>query len=137
MSKLTSTRRDFLKGFLATPAVVQFGHIMPVSAGPLPYMPGDLIGFDVGTWRATGWYAICEPLRRIEGRYLVFAERPYNPEKREVRIHARHCSLFHGLPGNRVNNPSMQDSLIRVPGQIGLSYREGLPAGRLALEDKK
>jgi len=109
---------------------------MPVSAGPLSYMPGDLINFDVGTWRATGWSAICEPLRRIEGRYLVFAERHYN-ENREVRIHARHCSLFHGLPGNRVNNPSMRHKLLRTPGQLGLRYPEDPPSRSLLAKESR
>lgn len=117
-------RRDFLKALLAAPAVIQYGHLMPVQAMPLTYLPGDLINFERGTWKATGWYAVCEPLRRIEGQYLVFAEHHYNPENREVRIHARHCSLFHGLPGNRVNNPSMRHRLIAAPGQLGLRYPE-------------
>lgn len=120
------TRRLFLKGALAAPFVAQYGWLMPVKAEPLPYLPGDLINFKLGTWKATGWYAICEPLRRIEGRYLVFAEHHYNPENREVRIHSQHCELFHGLPGNRVNNPSQRHRLIRDPGQIGYRYPEDL-----------
>lgn len=120
---MSATRRDFLKGLLAAPAVVQFGHLMPVSAGPLPYLPGDLINFETGTWRATGWYAVCEPLIRVDGRHLIFRRRHYG-EYSEVRIPARHCSLFHGLPGNRVNNPSMRHKLVREPGRIGLVYPE-------------
>lgn len=34
--------------------------------------------------------------------------------------------LFHGLPGNRVDNPSMQHRLIRAPGRLGLSYPEDI-----------
>lgn len=120
---MSATRRDFIKGVLAAPAVVQFGHLMPLALEPPPYMPGDLINFERGIWRATGWFAVCEPLRRIEGRHLVFREHQYG-EYSEVRIHARHCTLFHGLPGNRVNNPSMRHRLIREPGRIGLRYPE-------------
>lgn len=122
---MLSTRRDFLKGLIFAPAVVQYGHLMPVSAGPLPYLPGDLIDFDIGTWRATGWYARCEPLIRVEGRKLVFRKHQYG-EYSEVRIPAHHCSLFHGFAGNRVNNPSMRHRLIRRPNCIGLAYPEDL-----------
>lgn len=121
--EINTTRRAFLKGLLAAPAVVQFGHLMPLSFDPLPYLPGDLISFAIGTWRATDWYAICEPLLRVEGRHLIFREHQYG-EYSEVRIPARLCSLSHGLPGNRVNNPSMRHRLIRQPGRIGLGYPE-------------
>src|SRR5690606_25011638 len=112
---------------LAAPFVAQYGWLMPVKAGPLPYLPGDLINLKSGTWKATGWYAICEPLRRVEGQYLVFAKHHYNPENEEVRIHTRHCELFHGLPGNRVNNPSQRHRLIREPGRIGYRYPGDAP----------
>lgn len=118
------TRRFLIKGLVATPAVIQYGHLMPVQALPLPYLPGDLINFDIGTWKATGWSARCEPVRRIEGQYLIFKRWKYSAGNEEVRIHSRYCSLFHGLPGNRVNNPSMRHKLIRTPGQLGLHYPE-------------
>ena len=127
MSAILINRRGLLKGLIAAPAVIQYGHLMPVKAAPLPYLPGDLINFAVGTWRATGWYAICEPLRRVEGQHLIFAAHHYNPNNEEVRIPARFCSLFHGLPGNRVNNPSMRHKLIREPDHIGLRYPEDRP----------
>lgn len=124
MGGLILTRRSLLKGLVAAPAVIQYGHLMPVHALPLPYMPGDLINFEAGTWKATGWYAITEPLRRIEGQYLVFRKHQFSQTDEEVRIPARLCSLFHGLPGNRVNNPSMRHRLIREPGRLGLRYPE-------------
>jgi len=122
---LIISRRSLLKGLIATPAVVQYGHLMPVKAETLSYLPGDLINFESGTFKATGWYAVCEPLRRIDGQYLIFREHHYG-EYSEVRIHARHCSLFHGLPGNRVNNPSVRHRLVSQPGRIGLAYPEDL-----------
>jgi hypothetical protein len=82
-----------------------------------------VIDFDIGLWRAIGWYAVCEPLRRVEGQYLIFRKHQFG-EDSEVRIHERHCNLFHGLPGNRVNNPSMRHRLVREPGCIGLRYPE-------------
>ncbi len=124
---MSATRRSVLKGLLAAPAVIQYGHLMPVEALPLSFLPGDLIDFKPGLWRATGWYAICEPVRRIEGQYLIFARSHYNPNNEEVRIHSRHCDLFHGLPGNRVNNPSMRHRLVRNPGQLGFRYPEDRP----------
>lgn len=117
------SRRFVLKGLIAAPAVVQYGALMPVAAEPLHYFPGDLIDFSCDTWRSTGWSAVCEPLVRIEGKHLIFREHQYG-EYSEVRIPARLCSLFEGLPGNRVNNPSMRHRLIRTPGQIGLRYPE-------------
>lgn len=117
------SRRSLVKALVAAPAVVQYGHLMPVQALPLPYMPGDLINFDIGTWKATGWSARCEPLIRVEGRHLIFRESQYGAYG-EVRIPEWFCGLFHGLPGNRVDNPSMRHRLIREPGQIGLRYPE-------------
>lgn len=117
------TRRTLVKALAAAPAVIQYGHLMPVQALPLPFLPGDLINFDAGTWRATGWSARCEPLIRVEGRHLVFRRYQYGGDN-EIRVHERHCSLFHGLPGNRVNNPSMRHRLIQEPGRIGLRYPE-------------
>lgn len=124
MSNFLVTRRSLLKAVIAAPAVIQYGHLMPVQALPLPYLPGDLIKFEIGTWKATGWYAITEPLRRIDGQYLVFRKYQFSQTDEEARVPARLCSLFHGLPGNRVNNPSMRHKLIREPGQIGLRYAE-------------
>lgn len=118
------SRRFVLKGLIAAPAFVQYGHLMPVQALALPYLPGDLIEFHRGMWRENGWSAICEPVRRVEGQHLVFRRYAYSEPDNEIRIHARYCSLFHGLPGNRVNNPSMQHRLIREPGRIGLRYPE-------------
>lgn len=130
---MNTSRRQFLKGLIAAPAVIQYGHLMPVQALPLSYMPGDLIDFDIGTWKATGWSARCEPLIRAEGRYLVFREHQYGAYS-EVRIPERFCRLFHGLAGNRVNNPSMRHRLIHTPGQLGLSYPEDLRAARRWIE---
>lgn len=122
------TRRAFLRSALAAPFVAKASLLMPVQATPLAYMPGDLIGFDIGMWKATGWSARCEPVRRIEGQYLVFKKYHFDPRNEEVRIHQKHCTLFEGLPGNRVDNPSMAHRLIRRQGHIGLAYREDLDA---------
>jgi hypothetical protein len=118
------SRRFVLQGLFAAPAVIQYGHLMPVRAEPLPYLPGDLIEFSRDIWRETGWAAVAEPLRRIEGKTLVFGRAAWGDE---IRVPVRLCSLSHGLPGNRVNNPSMRHRLIRTPGTLGLRYPEDRP----------
>lgn len=122
------SRRSFLRGLvgiIAAPAIVRAELIMPVRPLPLPYLPGDLVNFKVGLYRATGIYAVCEPVRRVERSHIVFVQ-GYGQLRREVRVPAEFVELFHGLPGNRVDNPSMRHRLVRQPGRLGLSYPEDI-----------
>lgn len=116
-------RRNFLRGLIAAPFVVRAEWLMPIKPLPLPYLPGDLVNFKSGMYRATGIYAVCEPVRRVEGNFIVTSGCGGNGE---IRVAAEWVELFHGLPGNRVNNPSMRHRLTRNPDGLGLAYPEDI-----------
>jgi hypothetical protein len=117
------SRRSFLRSLLAAPFVVNAEWIMPVRVAPLPFLRGDLVDFKIGMYRATGLYAVCEPVLRVERAHVVTTA--CGGQNGEMRVPAQFVELFHGLPGNRVDNPSMAHRLIRRPG-LGLAYPEDL-----------
>lgn len=116
-------RRSFLRSLFVAPAIVRIGALMPVVA-PMPsFMRGDLVNFGPGMWQAIGWHMVCEPVRRVERDALVFRRYQYGHDASEVRVPLKFCDLFHGLPGNRVDNPSMRHKLIRHHG-FALRYAD-------------
>lgn len=123
---MTVSRRAFLRGLFAAPFVAKAEWLMPVKPLPLLYLPGDLINFKGGMWQDIGWWAVCEPLLRVDGQNLVFRKYQHGDRTSEIKVPARYAELFHGLPGNRVNNPSMHHRLIRNPMTLGLAYPEDL-----------
>lgn len=124
-----TTRRSFLRGLFAAPFIAKAEWLMPIKVAPLPYLPGDLINFGSGMSQEIGWFAVCEPLRRVEGRHLIFSRYQFGDRTEEVKVPAKFATLFHGLPGNRVNNPSMQHRLTKLPGTFGLAYPEDIRNG--------
>ena len=119
MSLLVS-RRVLIGGLIAAPFVVRSTGIMPVKAATLEYLPGDMLSFENGMYRETGFYAVSGHVRRVDGRHIIVAD-PHSPGG-ERRLHSRWTKLFHGLPENRVDNPSQRHRLFRPEGRIGLSY---------------
>lgn len=118
------TRRAFLVSLLAAPFVAKAELLMPVRALVLePLMAGDHVAFHRDTWRRHGIYAICEIVKRVEGEFVVTTAPSARPNE-ELRVPRTAVSLSHGLPANRVNNPSMRHRLVQVPGRIGLIYPE-------------
>ncbi len=120
---MTVSRRSFLLGLLAAPFIVNSEWLMPIKPLPLPYLPGDLVNFKIGMYRATGLYAVCEPVIRVERSHVITRGCGGHGQ---MRVPAEYVELFHGLPGNRVDNPSMAHRLIRRPGRLGLAYAEDL-----------
>lgn len=116
-------RRSFLRGLLAAPFVVHAEWIMPVRAAPLSYLPGDLVNFKNGLYQETGLWAVCESVRRVERAHVITTGCGGHGE---MRVPAKFVELFHGLPRNRVDNPSMQHRLMRDPEYLGLAYPEDL-----------
>lgn len=114
------TRRLFVGGLIASPLVVRLASIMPVKAAALDYLPGDHLSFNTGMYAETGFYAVSGHVRRVEGRHVIIHD-PYSPGS-ERRIDGRWTRLFHGLPGNRVDNPSQRYRLTRNSEGLGLSY---------------
>lgn len=117
---LNVTRRGLLRSALAAPFIVQFAGLMPVKAAALDYLPGDHLSFNSGMFRETGFYAVSGHVKRVEGQHVVISD--YYSPAGERRIHGKWTRLFHGLPGNRVDNPSQRHRLIRAPGRLGLAY---------------
>lgn len=118
-----TTRRSFLGGLLAAPFVAKAEWLMPVRSLPLPYLAGDLVQWRPGTI-VTDHHSImlcAEPVRRVGRDYVVVA--PGFGNRPEYKVPAHLIDLFHGLPGNRVDNPSMRHKLFR-PAGLGLHYPE-------------
>ena len=63
-------------------------------------------------------------MRRLVGDTVFIDGGGYGRYSGEVAIPAHWLRLFEGLPGNRVNTPSMRHRLIRVPGTLALRYPE-------------
>ena len=111
------SRRAFListAALLSAPALVRASVLMPVKVAALDYLPGDHLSFEPGMYRATGFFAVSGHVKRVEGQHVVLSH-----FGDEVRIHGSWTRLFHGLPGNRVDNPSQRHRLFRPPGRIG------------------
>ena len=123
---MQSSRRSFLRGLLAAPFVAKAEWLMPVRALPIPYLAGDLIRWRPGVIAPdTMSIMLCaEPVIRVERDCVVVAP-GFGSGKREHKVAGHLIDLFHGLPGNRVNNPSMRNRLVR--GQFGgLAYPEDI-----------
>jgi hypothetical protein len=122
------SRRFFLRGMIAAPFVVKAEWLMPVKPQPIPYLAGDLIRWRSGVIAPdTCSLMLCaEPVVRVERDGVVVAP-GFGSGRREHKVAAHLIDLFHGLPGNRVNNPSVRHRL--VPGLYGgLAYPEDLAA---------
>jgi len=121
-----STRRSFLRGLLAAPFIAKAEWLMPVRPLPLAYLSGDLICWRQGVIAPDHLpIMLCaEPVHRV-GRDYVVVSPGFGVNRSEYKVHASLIDLFHGLPGNRVNNPSAKHRL--VPGRYGgLAYPEDL-----------
>ena len=113
-------RRDFLKGFFASPAVV-----LPASAKATKprFQAGDLVNY-AGP--------IPHPQSFIGAKGVAYVHdgvvflRPHSYRDPYEAYSSEHLKLFEGLPGNRVDNPSMRHRLIREAGRIGLRYPEDI-----------
>jgi len=118
---MSITRRGFLSGFIAAPFVAKAEFLMPVrQLFVSPMMVGDLVNIDRRLWREMGISAYTGPIRAIIGDRAVISQSC----GRTATVPFRYLSLFEGLRGNRVDNPSMRHKLIREPGKIGLAYPE-------------
>ncbi len=117
-------RRSFLRGLFAAPFIVRAEWLMPVKVLPAAFMPGDLVRWRDGVITDLPIMLCAEPVWRVGRDYVVvkpgFGDRP------EWKVPASMIDLFHGLPGNRVNNPSMKHRLVTKPGRLGLAYPEDL-----------
>ena len=107
------TRRGFIIGALAAPFVARLGLLMPVREAQYGFMRGDL---------AHGSFAGARVVDRVEGRKVFLWNNAYGSHRLSEPFQASKVELFHGLPGNRVNNPSMQHRLVRAPNEIGFRY---------------
>lgn len=121
-----TTRRSFLRGLFAAPFVAKAEWLMPVKVAPLPYLAGDLVRWRPGIIAPDDLpIMLCaEPVVRVGPDYVIVA--PGFGHRHEYKVAGHLVDLFHGLPGNRVNNPSVQHRLIREPGRLGLSYPEDI-----------
>lgn len=119
-------RRSFLRGLLSAPFVAKSEWLMPVKPLPLPYMAGDLIRWRPGIIAPNDCaLMLCaEPVIRVERDGVVVA--PGFGPRREHKIAGHLIDLFHGLPGNRVDNPSARHRLVQ--GRFGLVYPEDIVA---------
>lgn len=122
------TRRSFLAGLFAAPAIVRASVIMPVQTIiiPPPFMVGDTIDVRPGAWKALGVYVLTGRVRRLEGDNVIIGNGYYGTHFGEVAIPHSWVKLDEGLPGNRRNNPSMRHRLIRNERSWGLMYPEDL-----------
>lgn len=113
-------RRRFLQGLLTFPALAaptiakanptfQAGDHVNYS-GPVP-SPKSFTGGKIVSHIGVDGTVFCNG--QGFGHRLDFS--PYHPAE---------LKLFEGLPGNRVDNPSMRHRLIATPGRIGLRYPE-------------
>ncbi|WP_376957701.1 hypothetical protein ABNQ39_11270 [Azospirillum sp. A26] len=122
------TRRSFLAGLFAAPAIVRASVIMPVQTIiiPPPFMVGDTIDVRLGAWKALGVYVLTGRVRRLEGDNVIIGNGYYGTDFGEVAIPRSWVKLDEGLPGNRINNPSMRHRLIRNERSSGLMYPEDI-----------
>lgn len=137
-----TSRRGFLLGLttaFAAPAIVRAESLMKLWVPPAPklivlddpwrtYLPGDLCNFVRGavpreqqTMLSIGAVVVVSD---NGGPTVTVLDHGF-PGK-PVEYPRFGLELFHGLKGNRVNNPSMKDRLIRRQGHFGLAYPEDL-----------
>lgn len=117
-------RRDFLKSLLVLPLALvprQSNAAAPVHrlmrgdhvdyCGPIP-SDRSFIGGRLVAWSTD------------DGRTVFVDNGAYGKWRAVERYDRDHVKLFEGLPGNRVDNPSMRHRLTRDRGTIGLRYPE-------------
>lgn len=123
---MSITRRSFLAGLFAAPAIVRASVIMPVQAIILPpsLMVGDTIDVLPGAWKALGVSVFTGRIKRLEGDNVIVWNGYYGSYHGDVAIPRSWVKLCEGLPGNRRNNPSMRHRLIRNERSWGLMYPE-------------
>jgi hypothetical protein len=119
-------RREFLKGLLVAPAA-----IIPVKSGAAKphhrFQAGDQVGYR-NACPANRDRNFCGG--RIvshvsEDNHTVYVRNGYYGRHSATEpFDASELKLHEGLPGNRVNNPSMRHCLIETPGHLGLRYPE-------------
>lgn len=117
-----TTRRRFLSGLLAAPYVARLGVLMPVTSLVL-FERGDLVSSASEAFRGPHGFIGARVVLGVRGSRLLVHNNSFGGRQVD-EIPARAATLFHGLPGNRVNNPSMRHRLIRYPGRLGLAYPE-------------
>lgn len=120
-------RRYFLRGLFVAPFVARAEWLMPVKPLPTHYMVGDLIRWRPGVVlpNTMGLSLCAEPVCRV-GRDFVVVSPGFGSDRPEYKVPAHMIDLFHGLPGNRVNNPSARSRLMQKPGSFALCYPEDL-----------
>lgn len=124
-----TTRRFFLKGLLAVPFIARLGATMPVKPViilPPKFMRGDLVNTHRSAFRSPYGFIGSRMLERVEGETAFVWNNCYGAGRAVEAVPVAALDLFHGLPGNRVNNPSMRNRLIRDASGFGLSYPEDL-----------
>lgn len=118
-------RRSLLRGLLSAPFVARAEWLMPIKVLPLPFLAGDLVRWKAGVITDLPIMLCAEPVVRVEGQHVVVS--PGFGHRREWRVPGSMVDLFHGLPCNRVNNPSMRHRLVRSADGWGLSYPGDVP----------
>lgn len=125
---MSISRRSFLRSLLAAPFVVHADALMPVRPLPVAFLPGDLIRWRPGLI-VPNEYSImlcAEPVRRV-GRDYVVVSPGFGSNVPEYKVPGHMVDLFHGLPCNRVDNPSARHRLVRNQEGYGLSYPGDVP----------
>lgn len=128
---MSITRRAFLGSLLAAPFIARADLLMPVRS-IVPALPAFLRGDQVdtlpGAWKACG-ASFGGIVVRTEGSDVIVVGGTYYGDDRDRRrIPRQWVRLCEGLPGNRVNNPSMRHRLVRRPGAVALAYPEDMAA---------
>ena len=135
MADPNTTRRSFLTGILAAPFILRTGLAMPVRPNILttpPFLRGDLVDCRRPHVTKPGTFIGARILDRVEGDTAWCWNNCYGPHLGMEAVPLREIVLFEGLPGNRVDNPSMRHKLFRPSGRIGLAYAEDIALRRAA-----
>jgi len=132
---MSTSRRGFLGLLLATPLIVRPGIMMPVKPALIPpappaFLPGDLVSFVQPHVSTPGSFIGARVVDRVEGVTAYVWSGSYGHWRAAEPVPVATLTLFEGLSGNRVNNPSARSRLIHAPGELGLRYAEDfqLPA---------